>query len=147
MRRIRQEKRGGQPAKRRRYERIELELVGSSDEPSSSGTESQSEGRQQTEFELGRVLATDNVRLPGLAKSLGSGRLDPFLPYPLELTPRARSLIDYLLDPKVTILRSFRLTWYPLLWTGDIAVFYQSLSNSCTALVRGVVPSVCGSAF
>ena len=124
MREVGKKKRKGQPAKRRRYEQIELHLrkqvdgSKSVDPAALPGTQSPdladlaAGAFQYLDLDDGQVVARDNTHLPGMAKSLGSGRLDPFLVYPIGLSTRAVQLLDYMLDPRVVILRSFRITWY-----------------------------------
>jgi hypothetical protein len=140
-------KRKGKPPRRRQYARFDLAWRDDQQPPQGlvddiSTPELSEEQDDQSSWSDAVTLRKTNPRsalgesrMPGIS-TLVNGSPDPFLVYPVELAPRARMLLGYMLDPKNMLLRSFRITWYPLLWTGDIAVFYQALSNSCTALVR-----------
>ncbi|KAK4978110.1 hypothetical protein LTR42_002487 [Elasticomyces elasticus] len=167
MRAISHKKRKGQPIKRRQYRQYELEWA--------DGTQATSgltlDDPASTEVE-GTGLTVDAVQyldleqpivLPGMAKSLGSGRLDPFLSYPFELPDRARVLLDYMLDPRVLIMRSFRLTWYPLgkllntpaLFDAEARGYHASALESVNSRIRdpknvgcdGILAAVIGFAF
>ena len=139
MREVGKKKRKGQPTKRRQYQQYELHWAEGEQPPSDPAALPEPRSpdlanlaagvAQYLDLDDGQVIARDQSHLPGLAKSLGSGRLDPFLAYPFELDFRARKLLDYMLDARVVILRSFRVTWVPLLALGDAAMFSQVLSN------------------
>ncbi|KAK3111117.1 hypothetical protein LTR53_013951 [Teratosphaeriaceae sp. CCFEE 6253] len=144
MRHIGHAKRNGRPPKRRTYERYELQWAGGehvdSDAVALPVLDAPNLGdlaagaAQYLDLDDGQVVARSDPHLPDLARSLGSGRLDPFLAYPFALSQQALRLLDYMLDPRVVILRSFRVTWYPLLGLGDPAVFNQCLSNTCSGI-------------
>lgn len=146
-------RRGGKPSRRRRYQQYELQLAQASGHDISDDAAADARATlmvlevkkphkcDEVVWSIGGSLAANASDLPPMMRSLGSGRFDPFLKYPAELAPRDCLLLDYIMDPKTTALRSFRLTWHPLMWTGDPAVFYQALSNSCTALVRCALSS------
>lgn len=89
---------------------------------------------------------------PALAQSLGSGRYDPFVKYPVHMTSRARMLLDHrqwpsstysvrttltnhhaVLDTRVKSLRSFRIAWYPVACI-DEGCFNQVLSIAALSL-------------
>ncbi|KAK4897098.1 hypothetical protein LTR27_004991 [Elasticomyces elasticus] len=139
MRAISHKKRKGQPIKRRQYRQYELEWADGTQATSglaldddSASTEVESAGLTVAAVQY--LDLEQPIVLPGMAKSLGSGRLDPFLSHPFELPDRARVLLDYMLDPRVLIMRSFRLAWYPFLHFRDPAVYYQALSNAAMGL-------------
>ncbi|KAK3113352.1 hypothetical protein LTR53_009440 [Teratosphaeriaceae sp. CCFEE 6253] len=144
MRHIGHAKRNGRPPKRRTYERYELHWAGGEQVDSDAVAlpvldapnlgDLAAGAAQYLDLDDGQVVARSDPHLPDLARSLGSGRLDPFLAYPFALSQQALRLLDYMLDPRVVILRSFRVTWYPLLGLGDAAVFNQCLSNTCSGI-------------
>ncbi|KAF2501712.1 hypothetical protein BU16DRAFT_613557 [Lophium mytilinum] len=65
---------------------------------------------------------------------LGQGEIDPFLPYPVPLTPSVRELVAHIFrDDALGCLRALRDDWFPVGLSSSVA-FQLVLSNSAMSL-------------
>ncbi|KAH8589053.1 hypothetical protein B0O99DRAFT_637941 [Bisporella sp. PMI_857] len=68
----------------------------------------------------------------------GSSRTDPFIKYPVDLTPETGALLDHIFDQSYDFMNPYREAFFPV-GLLDPASFYQILSN-LTWLVQAIAP-------
>ncbi|KAF3032390.1 hypothetical protein E8E12_003484 [Didymella heteroderae] len=95
-------------------------------------------GRNEIVLELRKITH----RQPDIDR-LGSGRIDPFGRYPIELDDEARALVANIWNPNSTHASLLRGSWFPV-GLDSPAAFHNTLANSQNFVfqkIRGAFPS------